>query len=75
MKLDPRVQAALLNAKLHADIAAVESAKECRAMLMRSPTTMMMAGNVGANHKFFRRLAGLRGGDLNKQLAPKSDDE
>lgn len=68
---DASVTDALRDTKVRADQQAAEEAAACRMWLARSPTTVMMAGSVTPNYRFFRRLAGLRNGDLNKQALPK----
>lgn len=57
----------LSRAKQRADERAKKAAEVCRGFLLRSPATAMMAGNVVPNYKFFRRMIGLRGGDLRKE--------
>lgn len=50
--------------KREADKKAEQSAAECRALLARNPVTALSAGTVKNPIKFYRRLAGLRNGDL-----------
>lgn len=58
---------AIRDVKVRADLRAEQAAVVCRGFLLRNPATIGMAATVVPNFKFYRRMAGLRGGDLRKE--------
>lgn len=56
----PAIEAVIARADKLAD----EQCAEVRSAFARSPATLVLSASIKPNLKFFRRLAGLRNGDL-----------